>query len=75
MSSSTECVLANNCRGRKGSTPARSLLADQRGAAFVEYAAVTAVIGVMMVVALSALGVPLFALYLHTERLLALPVP
>jgi Flp pilus assembly pilin Flp len=54
---------------------ARRLVRDQRGAVMMEYSVVLLTVSLMMAVALTALGVPLFSLYSYTEFILGLPVP
>lgn len=48
---------------------------DERGAVFAEYVGVLLLASLVVAIAVGALGVPLFNLYLFTESLIGLPIP
>ena len=48
---------------------------DERGALFAEYAVVMVCVSLVVALAVGALGVPLFNLYVYAEEVLGLPFP
>ena len=52
-----------------------SLLRNERGAVFAEYAVVMVAVTLVTAIAIGALSIPLFNLYSFAEILIGLPVP
>jgi Flp pilus assembly pilin Flp len=53
----------------------RSVIRDQRGAAYVEYLALLTLVTLVGAGAVAALGIPLLRLYRFAEVILLLPAP
>ena len=51
------------------------MLRDERGAVFAEYVGVLLLASLVIAIAVSSLGLPLYELYLFTESLIGLPIP
>ena len=56
-------------------TKQKSLLADQRGVAMVEYVTLLCLVAVIGAAAVAALGVPLIQLFRYVQTMIALPIP